>query len=81
MLVVMKSGKNMDLDLPTLLDLFIMLPYHLAQWFSNFFLGDPNVSIKILRDPKQRKNVNLPKLVTGGVGLLIFRVDRSLRLF
>ena len=40
------------------------------QGSSNFFPGDPNVSIKIFRDPKQ-KNVNLPKQVRG-VSLLSF---------
>ena len=42
----------------------------LDQGFSNFFPSDPNFSIKILRDPKQ-KNVNLPTLARG-VSLLCF---------
>ena len=37
--------------------------YKLYQGFSNFFPGDPNFSIKIVRDPKQIYFFNLPKLV------------------
>ena len=35
------------------------------QRFSNFIPGDLNFRIKILRDPNQKQNVNLPKLVRG----------------
>ena len=37
----------------------------LLQGFLYFVPGDPNVSIKIFRDPKQTKTVNLLKLLRG----------------
>ena len=44
--------------------------YTVGQGFSNFCHGDPNVSLKILRDPKQRKKVLRYQRFWEGVSLL-----------